>query len=143
MSLTLNGIGLSSMKIKYDDGGRSKYFAASNVGDCVTRAVAIATKRDYKEVYNTIAKIVGYTPRNGVHKKDTRKVMAHFGGRWHSCMTIGSGCTTHLADGEIPMHGRLVCKCSKHVVAVIDGVIHDTYDASRNGNRCVYGYWSF
>lgn len=131
------------MKVKYDDGGRSKYFTASRVGDCVTRAIAIATQRDYKEVYNTIAKIVGYTPRNGVYKNDTKKVMKHFGGRWVSCMTVGVGCTTHLKENEIPMKGRIICKCSKHVVAVIDGVIHDTYDASRNGERCVYGYWIF
>jgi len=26
-------------------------------------------------------------------------------------------------------------------VAVIDGVINDTYDCSREGTRCVYGYW--
>lgn len=131
------------MKVRYDDGGRSKYFTASKVGDCVTRAIAIATQRDYKEVYNTITKIVGYTPRNGVKKADTKKLMAHFGGVWHPTMTVGSGCTTHLEDGEIPMHGRIICKCSKHVVAVIDGVIHDTYDASRNGKRCIYGYWVF
>lgn len=131
------------MKIKYNDGGRSKYFTASKVGDCVTRAVAIATGRDYKEIYNEIAKLVGYTPRNGVRTKDTKKVMAHFGGVWHSCMSIGTGCKVHLADGEIPMQGRIVCSVSKHLVAVIDGVIHDTFDASRDGRRCVYGYWSF
>ena len=131
------------MKVKYDDGGRSKYFAASKVGDCVTRAVAIVTQQDYKEVYDVIHDIVGYSPRNGVRKKDVKKVMAAFGGKWHSCMTIGSGCKTHLEDGEIPMHGRIVCSVSKHLVAVIDGVIHDTFDASRNGNRCVYGYWEF
>lgn len=131
------------MRIRFDDGGRSKYFAASGVGDCVTRAIAIATGKDYKEVYNAITRIVGYTPRNGVRKSDTKKVMKHFGGVWHSCMSIGTGCTTHLEDGEIPMEGAIVCQLSKHVVAVLDGVIHDTYDASRNGNRCVYGYWSF
>jgi hypothetical protein len=131
------------MRVRYDDGGRSKYFAASNVGDCVTRALAIATQSDYKEVYNAITKIVGYTPRNGVRSKDTKKVMELCGGVWHPTMKVGSGCTTHLEDDEIPMKGRIVCKLSKHVVAVIDGVIHDTYDASRDGNRFVYGYWEF
>lgn len=131
------------MKQVYDDGGRSKYFAANRVGDCVTRAVAIATGRDYKEVYNEIRKIVGYSPRNGVRNADTKKVLKHFGGVWHATMKIGSGCTTHLEDGEIPMNGVVVCSCSKHLVCVIDGIIHDTYDASRNGNRCVYGYWTF
>ena len=55
-------------------------------------------------------------------------------------MQIGSGCTVHLRDGELPM-GRLLVSVSKHLVAVIDGVIHDLSDPSRNGTRCVYGFW--
>ena len=39
----------------YNDGGRSKYFDGKKVGDCVTRAVAIASGRDYKEVYDFLA----------------------------------------------------------------------------------------
>jgi len=30
----------------------------------------------------------------------------------------------------------------KHTTAVIDGIIHDTYDPSRAGTRCVYGYFT-
>jgi hypothetical protein len=56
-------------------------------------------------------------------------------------MKIGSGCQTHLREGELPM-GRLIVKTSKHLVAVINGIIHDTADPSREGTRCVYGYWS-
>jgi hypothetical protein len=29
----------------------------------------------------------------------------------------------------------------QHAVAVIDGVIRDTFDPSRDGSRCVYGYY--
>jgi hypothetical protein len=55
-------------------------------------------------------------------------------------MQIGSGCTVHLSADELPS-GRLVVSVSKHLTAVIDGVIHDTHDPSRRGTRCVYGYW--
>jgi hypothetical protein len=55
-------------------------------------------------------------------------------------MGIGTGCTVHLRDGELPS-GRLVVSVSRHEVAVIDGVMHDTHDPSRDGTRCVYGYW--
>jgi len=34
-----------------------------------------------------------------------------------------------------------VVACSKHYTAVIDGVIHDTHDPSRDGTRAVYGYY--
>jgi|SRR5262245_25045412 len=41
---------------------------------------------------------------------------------------------------------RPATRCRTHrpsaVVAVIDGVIHDTHDCSRDGTRCVYGYFS-
>ena len=42
------------MEFVYDDGGRAKYFRAERVGDCACRAVAIATGRDYKQVYDDI-----------------------------------------------------------------------------------------
>ena len=54
---------------------------------------------------------------------------------------IGSGCRVHLRAEELPP-GRLIVSVSRHLVAVIDGVIHDTLDCSRNGSRCVYGYYS-
>jgi hypothetical protein len=56
-------------------------------------------------------------------------------------MQIGSGCKVHLRSDELPI-GRLVVGLSRHSAAVIDGVLHDTYDCSRRGTRCVYGYWS-
>ena len=55
-------------------------------------------------------------------------------------MAIGQACKVHLSSDELPS-GRLVVSVSKHVTAVIDGVIHDTHDPGRDGTRCVYGYW--
>ena len=37
--------------------------------------------------------------------------------------------------------GRIIVRLSKHYTCLIDGIIHDTHDPSRNGTRCVYGYW--
>lgn len=55
-------------------------------------------------------------------------------------MQIGSGCQVHLREDELPS-GRLIVKVSKHLTAVINGVIHNSHDPSRDGTRCVYGYW--
>lgn len=132
-----------NLKFQFDDGGRSKYFKATTVDDCVTRALAIAAQRDYKEVYSLIKQATGRTPRNGGAKADVRKVCALLGGEWVSCMRIGQGCKVHLAAGEIPMKGRIACTLSGHLCAVVDGIIHDNYDPSRDGKRCVYGYWVF
>jgi hypothetical protein len=130
------------MKFVYDDGGRSKYFKASNVSDCAIRAISIATQKDYKEVYNALKELNGgQSCRDGTPKKVDKKYMMSLGWKWTPCMTIGSGCKVHLAEEELPK-GRLVVSVSGHLVAVIDGVIHDTYDCSREGSRCVYGYWT-
>lgn len=130
------------MRVVYDDGGRSEYFRGT-CGDCVVRAIAITSGHDYKEIYNAVRDITGYTPRNGVHTKHKKfkQFMEGLGYEWHSTMQFGSGCKVHLADGEIPSEGRLICTLSKHWTAVIDGVVHDTYDPSRMESRCVYGYW--
>lgn len=140
------------MKYEYDDGGRKAAGYSGTTGDCVCRAIAIATERPYQEVYDAInffakgerrgsRKRSTSNARTGVYKECIKKVMAHYGWTWTPTMQIGKGCTVHLRDGELPM-GRLVVSVSKHEVAVIDGVIHDIFDCSRDGNRCVYGYYS-
>lgn len=130
------------MEVNITDGGRSQYFKGE-AGDCVTRAIALITGRDYLEVYNEIKRLIKCSPREGISKSATRMVMNHFGGEWVSCMSIGSGCKVHLKENEIPMNKRIICNLSGHVVAVINGVINDNHDPSREGSRCVYGYWKF
>ena len=136
---------------KKNDGGREAAGYVGKTGDCVTRAIAIATQRPYREVYDLVnqfakrehtgARKRRSTARGGVFKGTTARVMKHLGWRWVPTMTIGSGCRVHLRADELPS-GRLIVSVSHHWVAVIDGVIHDNYDPSRNGTRCVYGFWT-
>jgi hypothetical protein len=49
---------------------------------------------------------------------------------------------TYLRAGALPM-GRLIVHLDCHFVALIDGVIHDTFDSGGAGKRPVDGYWSF
>lgn len=127
------------MEFKYNDGGRSNYFKG-NAGDCVTRAIAIATGLDYKEVYDTIKDLLQHTPRNGLKKNETRDIMEYFGFTWVPLMTIGGGCHYHLKADDLP-NGTIVVKLSHHLSCIKDGVINDTFNPSRDGTRCVYGYW--
>lgn len=142
----------------YDDGGRKAAGFRGQADDCVTRAIAIATERSYREVYlalNGYAKDErtmrgrmgflaatgrGSSSRTGVHKVTQKRYLEEAGWTWVPTMRIGQGCTVHLRADELPM-GRLIVKVSKHLVAVIDGLIRDTFDPSRDGTRCVYGYW--
>jgi hypothetical protein len=56
-------------------------------------------------------------------------------------MFVGQGCKIHLKKEELPI-GTLIVSCSKHLTVVIDGILNDVFDCSRNGTRCVYGYWT-
>lgn len=136
----------------YNDGGRADAGYKGTTGDCVCRAIAIAAERPYQEVYDLIneygkrertgkRKSGKSNARTGVYRQCIDKVMRYYGFEWHPTMTVGSGCKVHLRDGELPM-GRLVVNVSKHIVAVIDGVINDLSDCSRDGMRCVYGYYA-
>jgi hypothetical protein len=135
----------------YDDGGRAAAGYRGEAGDCVTRSVAIATGRPYAEVYAALNEAARAerprtgqsrsSARTGVKKRTVGRYLAGIGWEWHPAMHIGQGCRTHLRADELPA-GRLIVKCSRHLTAVIDGVIHDTNDPSRGGTRCVYGYWT-
>lgn len=147
-----------AINFQYDDGGRADAGFKGHTGDCVCRAIAIATSIPYKEVYALIneygkaeranrksRKGNAYngrrsSARTGVYGDTIRKIMAHLGWTWVPTMQIGQGCKVHLSADELPK-GRLVLNLSRHCTAVIDGVLHDTYDCSRNGTRCVYGYY--
>lgn len=165
----------------YNDGGRQAAGFRGRAGDCVVRAVAIAAQLPYREVYDELSygmmtqrktKRAGPEPSaaNGVYVTRLwfKRYMTELGFVWVPTMTIGSGCKVHLSPGELPA-GRLVVSVSKHYTAVIDGVIHDTFNCSAqrssiiyprgstkvpklavplNGGgwlytpeRCVYGYW--
>lgn len=137
------------MKWIYNDGGRSKYFKGY-ANDCVCRSIAIANKMDYKEVYDLITDYIRKEPlddlyvtnaRAGVSKDLSRKILEDLGWVYTPTMKFGSGCTIHLKKEELP-NGTLIVQVSKHLTTVIDGIIYDTYDPSRNETRCVYGIWT-
>lgn len=136
----------------YDDGGRAAAGFKGDAGDCALRAVVIALELPYRETYyqtmdrirdlaqTSRKRVKSTSPRDGVPVKVTQRFLLDAGWVWVPTMAIGSGCTVHLRPDELPA-GRIVVRLSKHLAAVIDGVLHDTYDCSRNGSRCVYGYW--
>lgn len=139
------------MKHVYNDGGRAEAGYSGDTRDCACRAVAIVTGKPYKEVYDEInewAQIErprGGTKRShartGVWVRTLKKYLASLGFEWHSTMGIGTGCQVHMKSDELPS-GKIIVRLSKHYAAVIDGVLHDTYDCGRDETRCVYGYWS-
>lgn len=140
------------LDFQYNSGGRENYFKKERVGDCVCRAIAIANDMDYLEVYNMIneyakkehitkRKKKKSSARNGVFKGTEKKILEKLGWSWVATMEIGKGCQVHLRANEIPMNKTIIVQVSRHLTCVKSGVINDTYDCSKDGNRCVYGYW--
>ena len=140
------------MKWQYNDGGRKAAGYKGSTGDCAVRAIAIGTGMSYLETYKLIGTYGASErrskrrkskshPRTGVYSATFRRVMADLGWKWTPTMFIGSGCKVHMKEDELP-GGTIIIKVSKHFCAVIDGVVQDTHCDSRNGKRCVYGYWS-
>lgn len=138
------------MDFQYNDGGRRQAGFVGNVGDCVTRAIAIASGIPYLQVYHELQEEAKRerprngkkksSVRNGVSKATWKRYLKKKGFKWIPTMKIGSGCKVHLRKDELPS-GRLIVVVTRHLCAVVDGVIHDTFDPSRNGTRCVYGYY--
>ena len=136
----------------YDDGGRAVAGFRGTCGDCVVRAIAIATETPYAEVYAEISRLMqaerplrGKTPRlssprDGVRRNIYEHYLRSRGWEWVPVMGIGTGCRMHLRPTELPA-GRIIARTSRHFVACIDGIVHDTHDSTRGGTRCVYGYW--
>ena len=156
------------MEWVYDDGGRSKYYKAEKVGDCVCRAISIATGKDYKEVYdelNAMAKQETPTQlkhhrrgkrssaRSGMFKETWKSYLKSLGWENHSTCQIGQGVSMHLTEDEVPS-GTIIVQVAKHLICIKDKVIHDTYNSSikqyydfagelcTNDCRAVYGYWT-
>jgi hypothetical protein len=151
-----------------DDGGRSKSGIArgnkrDGVGDCVARAIAIATQRLYREVHDTLtAATVRYVAAasdgwarwakrrggvrvfhadHGVVDEVYGPYLEDLGWRFTSTKGLPRGRGVHLRADELP-RGRLIVRLPRHLTAVIDGVIHDTNDCSEEGRRRIRGYWS-
>ena len=149
----------SNLELEINDGGRAAAGYKGKAGDCVVRSIAIVTNIPYQTIYSDLyeenenfrktsqtklarsLKKKNDSPRTGTHRVVLKKYLKKIGWNWTPTMFVGQGCKVHLKKNELPS-GTLIVSCSKHITVVKNGALHDTYDCSRNGTRCVYGYWT-
>ncbi len=147
-----------ALDFRLNDGGREVAGFQGGAGDCVVRAIAIATQIPYMHVYEDLRaanaayadkrndklarrlNTKGASPRNGNHRNVFHDYILGHGFNWVPTMRVGGGCQAHLRADELPS-GTLIVRVSKHLTTVINGVIQDTHNPSRGGSRCVYGYY--
>ena len=129
------------MNYTYNDGGRqTEGCYKGTAGDCGARAMAIALELNYKVVYKEIAQANAdhgrsKSARNGVMKDTYTEVLKRHGWIWMKAPTF-EGRKARCSD--LPK-GRVIAKQARHFVAVIDGVVNDTWNST---DRMVYGYWA-
>lgn len=132
----------------YNDGGRSVAgFSSQSVRDCVTRAIAIATGRDYRTVYDEINKIgwdVGgraNAARLGVPYEAFEAYMRQIGWQYVPMPTTSSKRVNLVSLA--PIEGTVIIDLKGHAVASVEGVLHDSYNTleSKYARRIVQGYF--
>lgn len=128
------------MEFNFNDGGREASGRKGSASDCVCRAIAIALELPYDEVYKDLAKANKAaggkaSARNGLMRSVYEAYLNEHGWVWYSAPKF-KGRKARFDD--LP-RGRVIARMSRHVAAVIDNTINDTWDSR---GKMVYGYFA-
>lgn len=143
---------MTPFEFKYDDGGRAEAGFEGYTGDCVARAIAILTGKRYCAVYERLNVLTHYA-------KGYRRAYAHdgialgiyrayllFRGWRYVDLDRKSRKPKYLCVEDMPKVGRFLARVEMgkgdkhHVVAVINGVVHDNSRKAKKPRR-VLGYF--
>lgn len=123
----------------FNDGGRSAAGYKCSSRDCGVRAVAIAIGLEYKTAqkllkeYSAKGMLGSKAISKGIFKEDLDAALESLGWVWVEAPKF-EGRKAKYSD--IP--GTAILRMAKHFVAVVDGVLYDTWDSRE---KMVYGYW--
>lgn len=129
------------MNFIWDDGGRAACGFVGLTGDCVPRAIAIATGAVYRDVYSELGSQAEKSPRNGVHTETAAAYLAERD--WQR--TLGFERPFFVEDlpsGVVIVHIAKSNERSQHFCTVIDHVVHDTWNPSDDDDYVVKNYWT-
>ena len=133
------------MKYEHDDGGRVAAGFKGVAGDCTTRAIAIATGRDYRVVYRTLTEMtkemtggLSTSVRSGCPIAVSYKYLTDSG--WELHLTP----KRYLIDA--PTDRMIIASMHRHMAAVDHGTVRDSWDSRRdnrtkNGSPRLLGYY--
>jgi len=121
----------------YDDGGRHKYFQMKykkdRVGDCVVRALAIATKEDYQDVRNELWEI---SKKNGDMPNGDVTINAFLTKRgFIKEKKIKGYC---LGQYPVSKENVYVVNLRRHLVCLDEGLVRDIWDCR---DKYPYNTW--
>jgi hypothetical protein len=114
----------------FDDAGRPARYKDAT-GDCAVRAVAVALEISYHEAHPKLSKanrawFSREKVSNGTKHWATEDVLRAAG--WEE---VWLGHPVRLRVEELEITGRVVVFVPEHMVALIDGTVHDVWDSRR------------
>lgn len=144
---------LKTLGFNYNDGGRKEAGYKGDAGDCVTRAISIATGNGYEVTRKDLMRVTeGFkgksrskvakrvksnSVRNGVFKEIYRPYLEAIGWKRVGLQKFGDPKRYYMTTDDLPM-GTVIVEMRKHLVTVIDHVVKDTWD-SRVSQKWVDG----
>tara|TARA_R100000687_G_scaffold74950_1_gene66153 strand:+ start:88 stop:540 length:453 start_codon:yes stop_codon:yes gene_type:complete len=140
---------MNQLLFSKNDGGRADAgYKGKRVADCTPRAIAIATGMGYRETRAILdelnAEMTGgleSSTQNGTPSPVSHRYLTDEG--W--TLTVTRNEKKYLND--VPQDRIVIAVLSRHVVTVIHGTVHDTWDSrvsrkTRNGSPRLLGYYS-
>ena len=144
---------------KYPDTDTFHYHNANPknrmTGDCAYRAISVAVGQDYNETVMEMAKMHCETGYEAISKKGVENYLKKLGWVKHpqpkhddGTKYTGAEFCRELAEeiycgkfksGSDPNRSIIANIGGHHIVAIIDGMIWDTWDSS---GKCVGNYWT-
>ena len=130
---------------QYDDGGREAAGYRGRTGDCVVRAIAVCARQDYRAVYLTMAEQMkrngyaasgnAYAIRERSRRAPRRKGQISARRVQDRVLELYGFRKVRLPAGARPTFteahrrfGDCIVGTTKHVAAVVDGALRDTFD---------------
>jgi len=119
------------------DGGRASSSRPRQRNDCTVRALAIAGSLSYDDAYDLL-------------KESGRKCSRGFQfSTWLNRQKWAARISFPAVKGQRRMNpatfvrqfpkGRFICQVAKHVFAIVDGVLLDSFE--NRPDRCIYAAW--
>lgn len=128
------------MEFIWHDGGRAACGFVGHTGDCVTRAIAIATGEVYREVYDALTELAQSSARHGVTVSVADQYLRPRGWRLHYFRSFDE---RHFVPGaNIVSFRPTERKSSGHLSCVIDKTIYDTWNPFEDHELEVDGVWT-
>lgn len=129
------------MNFVWNDGGRAESGFVGSAGDCVTRAIAIATGRAYRDIYQEIGERTKKTPRNGVPVSAAAKYLEELG--WQRTQLPKLRFVPNLLpQGAVILHLEKANGRSGHFCTMVDHVVHDTWNPGEDECYFVASMWT-